>query len=205
MEEEYARWLDGRRAVFRNLKSIRNGLGLVSTEGLGMAGVDARLPAAVRQLDDAIEEAKRCVSNVSYPGLLAWTGQYGCVRHIADRCRVALEDYVDENGGDKSLRHMCVAASRLFQKKTRNFGKWEIVYGHILGTRHAWCERNGVVCDLTYTQFDPRADRVFVVPASRYLCSRSLVVDSVFINEETVEEIEKFYSCDEFVKRRHKK
>ena len=31
------------------------------------------------------------------------------------------------------------------------------------------------------------------------------VGDSVFINEETVEEIKKFYSCDEFVKRRHKK
>ena len=40
MEEEYARWLDGRRAVFRNLKGIRNDLGLVSTKDLGMVGVD---------------------------------------------------------------------------------------------------------------------------------------------------------------------
>lgn len=40
MEQEYARWLDGRRAVFRNLKGIRNDLGLVSTKDLGMVGVD---------------------------------------------------------------------------------------------------------------------------------------------------------------------
>jgi hypothetical protein len=208
MEQEYARWLDGRRAVFRNLKGlmcIRNDLGLVSTKDLGMVGVDARLPAAVRQLDDAIEEAKRCVANVSCPGLLAWTGPYGCVSHVADRCRIALEDYADENGIDKDLTHMCVVASRLFQKKSRNFGKWELARGEVNGNPHIWCERNGVALDLTRTQFEGHVDRVFVVPANRYPCTRRLDATKISINEDFVERVERFYTCDEFVKRKHKK
>jgi len=204
MEQEYARWLDGRRAVFRNLKGIRNDLGLVDLNDLGMVMVEATFSGVITQINGAIEEAKRYVADPSYRTLLSWTGAYGCVSHVAERCRVALEDYADENGGDKLLTHMCVVASRLFQKKTRNFGKWEIAYGLVNGNRHAWCERNGVACDLTYTQFQGHADRVFVVPANRYPCTRRLDAASVFINEETVEEIEKFYSCDEFVKRKHK-
>lgn len=205
MEEEYARWLEGRRAVFRNLKGIRNDLRLVCTKDLGMVGVDARLPAAVRQIDDAIVEAKRCVENVSCQGLLAWTGPYGCVSHVADRCRIALEDYAAENGIDKGLTHMCVVASRLFQKKSRNFGKWELVRGEVNGNPHIWCERNGVALDLTRTQYDARADRVFVVPANRYPCTRRLDATKIVVDEDLVERVERFYTCDEFVKRKHKK
>jgi len=205
MEEEYARWLNGRRAVFRNLKRIRNDLGLVSTKDLGMVGVDVRLPAAARQLDDAIEEAKRCAANVSCLGLLAWTGPYGCVSHVADRCRIALEDFAAETGRKPNLAQGCGVASRLFQKKVRNFGKWEFARGEVNGEPHVWCVRNGVACDLTRTQYDERADRVFVVPANRYPCTRRLDATNIVVDEDLVERVERFYTCDEFVKRKHKK
>lgn len=204
MEEEYARWLDGRRTVYRNLKGIRNDFGLVDTGELGMTGVDECLPAVLSQLDDAIEEAKRCVVNPSYRELLHWTGPFGAVSHVAGRCRIALEDFAAETNRKAFPAQACVIASRLFQKKVRNFGKWEFARGEVNGEPHVWCERNGVACDLTRTQYDSRAARVFVVPASRYPCTRRLSSDSVFINEETVEAIEKFYSCDDFVKRKHK-
>jgi hypothetical protein len=87
----------------------------------------------------------------------------------------------------------------------RNFGKWEFARGEVYGEPHVWCERNSVACDLTRTQYDERADRVFVVPANRYPCTRRLDATNIVVDEDLVERVERFYTCDEFVKRKHKK
>jgi hypothetical protein len=77
--------------------------------------------------------------------------------------------------------------------------------GEVNGEPHVWCVRNGVACDLTRTQYDERADRVFVVPANRYPCTRRLDATNIVVDEDLVERVERFYTCDEFVKRKHKK
>lgn len=203
MQQAYDQWRYGRRAVHHNLNALKLDLTRVSTEGLGLVGVDVALPGLRKQLDFCIEEAAKARDNPSCRDLLAWTGPPGAILHIAERCRVAMEDYAAEHDRPQNLGGLCAVASRLFQKKASRYGKWQLVRGIVNDGTHVWCARNGVALDLTRTQFAIGVDRVFVMPACMYPCDTLL--GDVGIDVETeLAQAERFYTCDAFVKRKGK-
>jgi hypothetical protein len=80
-----------------------------------------------------------------------------------------------------------------------------VVSGVVRGTAHIWAQRNGVACDLTFTQFYPDAARVYVVPANRYPATQKEVLCSLYVDEAVFNKVERFYSCSDFAKRTRKK
>lgn len=211
--EHYLWWLARRKDLVKNLKAVKaaidnDGLHETHLKNIEVPMVANAIGSARDEIDQLVRNAEAYAANLSCSELLSWMGPWGSVSHIATRCRIAAEDYVAElrNGSDpRRLNLLCVPLSRLFQKKMHGVGKVNIACGIVNGMGHVWCERNGVAVDLTRTQYNVNEDRVFVMPDSLYPCDKRVTGDNVFINDETVAQIEKYYTCESFVKRKSKR
>lgn len=202
---QYDWWRDNRKDVQLKLEALlKQAQAIDICEEFQLSTTRWALDSSIKILEQSVKDAKKAAERNSYEELLGWVGPYGALKHIAERCRTALEDYASDHDIDPNLPDMCDVASRLFQKKASRYGKWELREGVVCETMHVWAERKDVVVDLTYTQFFPGSPRVYVVPASRYCATEQGPLREIDVDESTVEQVEKLYRCDEFVKRKRK-
>lgn len=208
--EGYEAWRARTLEFQKELLRVQREFKAISTMDLDldMPLVQSYLHGLESSFEAAVSATRVATKNVSYNELLYWVGPFGAVSHIAAQCRSALEQWALFRQYPDNLSGLCVEGCVLLRKKLRPFVKVEVMEGTVRGENHFWCIKNGVVIDLTYTQFDSRASRVYVVPSVYYSATSGVPVplmsDLSTEVQENVAAIEKYYTCESFVRRKRK-
>ena len=196
VDGEYDRWVDGRKDLVKKLREAEAAVRAIDTSYLDVPTVDAYLCALRDDFKAPIEAAAFYSRLASARHLLSWVGPYGAVLAVASKCGRALEAWAAQNRKDSQrLAGLCAPACLLLRKKLRRYARVDVMCGTVKGELHYWCAKNGVAIDLTYTQFDAQAERVYVVPASKYPAQYPTVEtdDPGQENVQLAAEMEKLY------------